>query len=360
MAEGTGAELTNIFNDARKSPRLNRTRSVTGQSSHDPPASVGKPPKPAASTTPAPPARAVPSSNAQANPFSFSMSPPPPPPSQRKALRSCLSSKKEGRRFADSPMAPTSASKKTVVFGASDAVFFNKNEASHSMTPMSKRDMDQLFPQLSAPAQPGVETLEDRKAREQEVETGVTAQNSAILAQWDAEEAEVEAPESEGSSSTSSTSSTKRKREYRSPRPKRRQSLILPKGSPALLPQGPGSEEDSSEEDEDIGRGVSGRPLSGRALNDKLAQVGMEDDKDEMEEDEEEESAGKETPAEPMDVSPQVQHRPFIFGDDMPDLRQRSPSFRNLDTPTSFELGRWALREPRITAPFLPCRQFTP
>lgn len=251
----------------------------------------------------------------------FSMSPPrPAPASARRPLRSCLSSKRKTRPDPSSPSA--SATKKSVVFGSPDAALFFKNSPSNSLTPMTKRDVKRHFPSLL-----GVEEDEQMLGEQQqheEPEEGVTAQNSAILAAWDADDASDDEAEEEP---RSSTSSSKRKRTSRSPRPKRRQSLLIQSGSS----KGYGIRDDDDEEEEQQQTQEPDRRASlSRRLSDRMVE-------------------GEDDGAVPMDVSPDGGSM-----DDMPDIGQRSPSFRSRDERTSAELGKRVVHLLALVPSFSP------
>jgi hypothetical protein len=265
----------------KKSPRLTRTHSV--------------PTPPHADPSP-PPTFAEQSALSE-----FSMSPPRAPPSARRPLRSCLSSKRKTRPEPSSPV-PASATKK-VVFGSPQGASFFKNSPSNSLTPMTKRDVQHYFPDKHGLALPGQQTIDEEV---EEVEEGVTAQNSAILAAFEGNDGS----DDESIGTCGSTSSSKRKRVSRSPRPKRRQSLLMSAGSSGFY----GIRDDDEE-------GEEGSHEHGPPRPQRLSAMEMRDDEDD---------------SCPMDVSPQ----PGDDMDDMPDIGERSPSFRSRDERTSAQLGK--------------------
>jgi hypothetical protein len=244
----------------------------------------------------------------------FSMSPPPAVApgavstgKRALALRSCLSSKKGSPAWLES-------AKKSVVFGSPDAVSFNKGDPAISLTPMAKNDVKRLFPQLDAAAKDGVPGLASCDEEDDSMamdEDPVTAANTAQLAEWD----ELAASDDEVDDRRSGRSSTKRKIGSRSPRPKRRQSLLFQKSPLA----------DEEDDDDEEVPAVPDKPL-----RDRLAA--------ELEEDEEEEDEDDTTGAQAMDICRDGPGRQGA-GDDMPDIRDRSPSFRSSDERTSRELG---------------------
>lgn len=202
--------------------------------------------------SPRPPAEAATKAH---TPFNFKMSPPPVPPRMastdtkgKQALRSCLSTSKSFCP-ATSPRRVRSE-KKSVVFGSPDAAFFFKNSPSNSITPMAKNDVKRLFPQF--------EDLAHSEDESEMEETGVTAENSAILATWDEESDEEDAD-----------SSRKKRKLSRSPRPKRRDSLLPSSGGSSKSRSSLLSKEDEEENNMDLSRLNDSR----MTLNDKLDMV---------------------------------------------------------------------------------------
>jgi uncharacterized membrane protein YgcG len=326
--------------------------------------SAGKPP------APRPPAYA---STPGGGAGLFSMSPPPAPASAMgstcKALRSCLSSKKKPSKPRASP---TSAKK--VVFGSPDARLFFKSSPCTNLTPMTKADMHRYFPHMQDPSQPEPPP---------EAESGVTAQNTAILAQWDEEEEDSgddkdgeegrvgggsssgsKSPASRsGGSSSSSSGGSSRRSGSKSPRPHRRQSLSLPRGSPGFMAYGVPETSDSEEEEEGRGEGgddsedsLSLNPSYGKTLSEKLAMAAEREDEHLAAQ---REDGELEDLSSPMDVSPvkdrrrssssvaSTSNRSRRHGhdeededDEMPDIGgERDTSFRSRDERTSFQLG---------------------
>ena len=286
----------------------------------------------------------------------FSMSPPPLPPhgSSRKSLRSCLSSKKERPSQALPPASPGlgllgSGTKKSVVFGSPNAAYFNKGSPSNSLTPMTKRDVDLIFLRGGGGGKESAES-----------ESGITAENTAILAQWNEDSAAGngggmkegdEEEEEEEIEEGAAGGSGKRKRVSKSPRPKRRQSLMLPAGSPGFMKyrggRGGGARAEDEEDEEGVEMGGEGEvsSIGGNSLNEKLEQAKEKEQSEDTDQDCD--------MAMPMDVSPAPStassRRRRSSGastisheEEMPDLEDRSfsPSnFRALDQRTSSQLG---------------------
>eukprot|EP00624_Nannochloropsis_granulata_P000354 evm.model.NODE_11327_length_113420_cov_67.305626.19 len=286
----------------------------------------------------------------------FSMSPPPLPPhgSSRKSLRSCLSSKKERPSRALPPASPGlgllgSGTKKSVVFGSPNAAYFNKGSPSNSLTPMTKRDVDLIFLRGGGGGKESAES-----------ESGVTAENTAILAQWNEDSAAGngggmkegdEEEEEEEIEEGAAGGSGKRKRVSKSPRPKRRQSLMLPAGSPGFMKyrggRGGGARAEDEEDEEGVEMGGEGEvsSIGGNSLNEKLEQAKEKEQSEDTDQDCD--------MAMPMDVSPAPStassRRRRSSGastisheEEMPDLEDRSFSssnFRALDQRTSSQLG---------------------
>jgi len=201
---------------------------------------------------------------------------------------------------------PGSIAKKTVVFGSPDAALFYKNSPTTSFTPMARQDIQRLFPSAHKAVGGGVT---EGGAEEEQPETGVTAENSAILAAWEEGDGNGSGDEGGVGSGRRSTSSTKRRRSVsRSPRPKRRQSLLLTRS-----PSGGVYGITAEEEDEDEGIGDAGRKMKDDLQNEHGSPMDEE---------------GSNEPESPADE------------DDMPDIRIQSTDFRSQDERTSAELGK--------------------
>ncbi|EWM29111.1 hypothetical protein Naga_100007g74 [Nannochloropsis gaditana] len=288
---------------------------------------------------------------------SYSMSPPPLPSqgSNRKLLRSCLSSKKE-RPTQPSPASPGpsfsgSATKKSVVFGSPNAAYFHKSSPSNSLTPMTKRDVERIFPQHE-------ESLGQAAV---EMETGVTAENTAILAEWNDKDAGENGDEDESEEAAIRDQASedaafgKRKRVSKSPRPKRRQSLMLAAGSPGFMQyrHGPGATTRTDDEEGDpANRAVVADvedmdSIGGNSLNEKLEEAEEEDFAAAAGQDQADGSvaSGEASPA-PTSTSLRRRRSSGLSilsqDEEMPDLENRSSSpdnFRTLDQRTSSQLG---------------------
>jgi len=298
----------------------------------------------------------------------FSMSPPPLPPhgSSLKSLRSCLSSKKERPSQTLPPASPGldlsgSGTRKSVVFGSPNAAYFNKGSPSNSLTPMTKRDVDLIFMRGGGGGREAAEC-----------ESGVTAENTAILAQWNEDtaassgrgkrdgayqdEEEVEEEDDEGASEGNG----KRRRVSKSPRPKRRQSLMLPAGSPGFMNYrgggGGGARVEDKDNEEGANMGVEAEvsSIGGNSLNSLNEKLEQAEEKEQREEENERADTGQDCDmAMAMDVSPALStassRRRRSSGasttsheEEMPDLEDRSSSpsnFRALDQRTSSQLG---------------------
>jgi len=297
ILDGTG--IRGPSSSLRRSPRFQHENrpaaAVTNSQDASPALAVGDDGSPATEASPEVAAQDL-----------ISLMSPAPTSSLRKPLRSCLSSRKNPNPAKGAMSPPGSIAKKTVVFGSPDAALFYKNSPTTSFTPMARQDIQRLFPSAHKAVGGGVT---EGGAEEEQPETGVTAENSAILAAWEEGDGNGSGDEGGVGSGRRSTSSTKRRRSVsRSPRPKRRQSLLLTRS-----PSGGVYGITAEEEDEDEGIGDAGRKMKDDLQNEHGSPMDEE---------------GSNEPESPADE------------DDMPDIRIQSTDFRSQDERTSAELGK--------------------